>query len=361
MRLRARLFHVLVIALAVATFAAVPGSSLHAQAAAAVPPRPIVIAIDPGHGGAPDPQNPTQPFDPGAISAGGLMEKVVTLDVAQRVAALLREDLVAPVLTRNTDTWLTIADREQIGIDAGAERFVSIHCNSYQDASATGSLVLYPGPSSLQFAQTMSDALTQGLSPAGVPGDGVQLRSDWWIHNPMPTATVEIAYLSNPREAALLGSPEFRQQVAVAIRDGIERSDPDIATRRSEILAWLRAHPGSAPPSLTGKTPHPRAAAPAPRPGGSPLGAVVASLILALAVAAAARWRRPLRRALAYIGPPALEVAARAGDAAEAVRRRSSLHRASARRRRRRLRLDSLAAVADRRWVQHSVYDDLPF
>lgn len=361
MRLRARSLHVLVIALAVAIFAAVPGSSAHAQAAAASPPPPIVIAIDAGHGGAPDPQNPTQPFDPGAISAGGLMEKVVTLDVAQRVAALLRDDLVAPVLTRTTDQWLTIADREQIGINAGAQRFVSIHCNSYTNPSGTGSLVLYPGPSSLAFAQTMSDALTQGLDSAGVPGDGVQLRDDWWIHNPMPTATVEIAYLSNPKEAELLGSADFRQQVAVAIRDGIEHSDPDIAARRSEILAWLKAHPGASPPNLTRNPPNPRAAAPSAPHGGSPFAAVAVCLLLLVAVAATIRWRRPLRRGLATLGPPAAEVAALAADAAAALRRRSSLHRAAARRRRRRLRLDSLAALPERRWVQRSVYDDLPF
>lgn len=340
MRLRARLLHVLVIAPAVAVLAAASGLTARAQAASAEP-QPVVIAIDPGHGGAPVPGNPTQPFDPGAISASGVMEKVVTLDVAQRVAALLREDLVSPVLTRTTDTWVTISDREQTAISASAERFVSIHCNSYTNPSATGSLVLYPGDASLPFAQTIADNLGSGLAPSGVPDQGVVLRDDWWIHNPMPTATVEIAYLSNSHEAALLASSDFRQQVAVAIRDGIEKGDPDIATRRAQLLAWRQAHPGATPEPAPVVHPvtHPAPAShPATASGGNGGAAgVVLTVLVLLAIVGAALWyREPLLRA-------------------------TGLRRAAARRRRRRVRLQTLTAITERRWVQRSVYDDLPF
>ncbi len=333
MRLRARLLHVLVIAPVAATLAATLGTTAHAQTSGGGEPQPVVIALDPGHGGAPDPSNPTQPFDPGAISASGLEEKVVTLDVTQRVATLLHEDMVQTVLTRDTDQWVTISDREQIAIDAHAERFISIHCNSFTDSSATGSLVLYPGPASLPFAQTMAAAVGGDLASSGVPGDGVVLRDGWWIHNPMPTATVEIAYLSNPHEAALLASSEFRQQVAMAIRDGIERADPNIATRKAQITAWLNAHPGAPKPTLSRNHPstHPVAT-----PGGAgftPL-AVVPALV-ALGLVGAVYWR-------------------------EAIANLVGLRRAAARRRRRRLRLDALSALPQRRVLQRSVYDDLP-
>lgn len=335
MRLRARLLHVLVIAPAAAIAAAAPGVAVHAQSSSApAAPQPVIIALDPGHGGAPDPQNPSQPFDPGAISAGGLMEKVVTLDVAQRVAALLQQDMVQVVLTRSTDRWVTISDREQIAIDAHAERFVSIHCNSFTNTTASGSLVLYPGPASLSFAQTVADSLGRGLASSGVSGQGVVLRDDWWIHNPMPTATVEIAYLSNPTEAALLATPNFRQQVALAIRDGIERGDPSIASRKAEIAAWQQAHPGATPVPVIHPSSH--AAPSAAQRGAFPMTAVLAVLLLAGTLAAAARWRAVLVRA-------------------------TGLHRAAARRRRRRLRLQTLTAVSESRWVQRSVYDDLPF
>ena len=295
----------------------------------------MVIALDPGHGGAPDNNNPTLPFDPGAISADGLMEKVVTLDVAQRVAALLHEDMVQTVLTRDSDQWVTIADREQIAIDAHAERFISIHCNSFTDPTASGSLVLYPGPASLPFARTMADTMGRDLASSGVPGDGVVLRDDWWIHNPMPTATAEIAYLSNPHEAALLASSDFRQQVAMAIRDGIERDDQTIATRRAEILAWLNAHPGAPKPTLSrGRTGTGAHSVVSRTEGGFTPFALVPALV-ALAIVGGVYWREALSNIV-------------------------GLRRAAARRRRRRLRLESLASLSDRILVQRSVYDDLP-
>ena len=40
-------------------------------------------------------------------------------------------------------------------------------------------------------------------------------------HSTMPAALVEVAFLSNPADAELLRSPEFRQKVAVALADGI--------------------------------------------------------------------------------------------------------------------------------------------
>lgn len=333
MRLRARLLHVLVLAPVAATVVAVLGTTAHAQAPGGAEPQPVVIALDPGHGGAPDPRNPTQPFDPGAIAASGLMEKAVTLDVGQRVATLLHEDMVQTVLTRDSDQWVTISDRERIAIDAHAERFISIHCNSFTDATATGSLVLYPGQASLPFAQTMADTVGRDLATSGVPGAGVVLRDDWWIHNPMPTATVEIAYLSNPHEAALLASSDFRQQVAMAIRDGIEHDDPDIATRRAQILAWLNAHPGAPKPTLSRNHPSTHPVVSHAEGAFTPL-AVLPALI-ALGVVGAVYWR-------------------------EALANLVGLRRAAARRRRRRVRLHALSALPERRVLQRSVYDDLP-
>src|SRR6202022_1403050 len=113
MRLRARSLHVLALAPVAALAAGALGSTAHAQAASGGP-APVVVAVDPGPGGPPNLSAPPQPFDPGAIGPNGLMEKDVTLDVSQRLAALLGQDLVEVVLTRNNDAWVTIADREAI-------------------------------------------------------------------------------------------------------------------------------------------------------------------------------------------------------------------------------------------------------
>lgn len=345
MRLRARLLHVLVIAPVAATAAATLAPTTHAIAAGEPPSPParIVVALDPGHGGLPDPSNPTQPFDPGAISASGLMEKVVTLDVAQRVAALLRADLVDPVLTRTSDVWVDIPTREQIAINAHAQLFVSIHCNSYADPGPSGSLVLYPSSASQAFAQTLEDSLGTELASDGVQDDGVVLRDNWWVHNPMPTGTVEMAYMSNVHDAALMATADFRQRVAAAIRDAIEKYEPQIAERKAEIVAWEQAHPGAPPPATAAPRPAARAAAQAPAAApasGGPWGMLLAWLLLMGTACALVRWRRPILALATALGG-------------------TSLHRAAARRRRRRLRVNSLTSIPGPRWAPYSVYDEL--
>jgi N-acetylmuramoyl-L-alanine amidase len=354
MRLRARFLHVIAIAPVAALAAVTLGSTVHAQTAGAGP-TPIVIAIDPGHGGLPSVSDPTQPFDPGAIGPNGLMEKDFTLAVAQQLAALLRLDLVQVVLTRSSDTWVTIADREAVATSSHAALFVSIHCNAYSDPAVGGSLVLFPNATSQPFAQALSDALGRGLASAGVASDGIQLRDNWWVSNPMPTATAEVAYISNPQEAALMVAEDFRQQAAVALRDGLERFDPNIAIRKAQLQDWARQHPGRPLPTapVSGVAAAAHAGSPPPS---SPLAAVLLWLSLAAAVAAAVRWRRPLVALSARIQPDAgwaRGVLAHVDPLVE----RAAMHRGASRRRRR--RLAARARRGPTRWAPHSVYDEL--
>jgi N-acetylmuramoyl-L-alanine amidase len=347
MRLRARLLHVLVLAPVTAVSAGALGATTPARAETLAAPQPVVVAIDPGHGGLPDAANPAQPFDPGAIAASGLMEKDVALDIGRRLAALLRADQVSPLLTRTADRWVDIPTREQKAIDAHAALFVSIHCNSFSDPSVGGSLVLYPSAPSLPFAQTVSDMLGRALVPAGIGDDGVQLRDNWWIHNPMPTATAEIGYLSNPHEAALMATAGFREQVAGALRDGIERFDPDIAARAAQILAWQRAHPdarrGAAPTS-----PASRSVAVPLTPAGSGLHTVLVWLVGVAAALALVRWREPVAR-----------FGVIAGSVSVRLLQGTLFRHRSARRRRQRARTEMLLR-GQRQWSRtHSVYDEL--
>ena len=280
------------IALPVHALAAPPPSPAPRTTAPAKPPAPYVVAIDPGHGGTPDNNNPGQLFDPGVIAANGLQEKDLTLDVAKRLAALLRADNVEVVLTRTDDSYVDIGPRMQTAIDAGAQLFVSIHFNSWTDPTTGGALVLYPNDGSLQFAQTMSESLANGLQNYGVGDDGVQSKPDLWVHATMPTVTVEGAYLTNTREAALLTQNDFRDALARSIRIGVETQAPEIATLNAQITAWRVAHPAPRHAANNGSSGATLGTSSGSVPQGVTFGGVLRWLIFLSLLAALIRWRR---------------------------------------------------------------------
>jgi N-acetylmuramoyl-L-alanine amidase len=246
MRHRAvNLVHVLARAPVAALVAAALTPVWHAQAAAPPEaPPPVVVCIDPGHGGAPDNAHPERAYDPGAVAATGLIEKEVVLDLARRLRRLLEADLVSVVLTRDADVDVDIATRSQTANRAGAAVFVSIHLNGFLDPKVGGTVILYPRDTSLGFARTMSDALAKRLGPLGIDDDGTMLRDNWWLQTTMPTVTVEAAYLSNPREADLLRQDRVRDAIAAGIRDGIEAQVPEIQRRKAAVLAARAADSG---------------------------------------------------------------------------------------------------------------------
>jgi hypothetical protein len=84
MRHRARSLHILALAPVAAIVAGALGPMPYALAAASKAPSPIVVTVDPGHGGRPSAAHPKMPFDPGAIGTNGLLEKDVDLDVGRR-------------------------------------------------------------------------------------------------------------------------------------------------------------------------------------------------------------------------------------------------------------------------------------
>jgi N-acetylmuramoyl-L-alanine amidase len=236
---RVRPLHVLVLAPVAAIVAGVLGPTPHALTAADKAPTPIGVTVDAGFGGTSDATNS------GAIGVNGIREKDVDLDVAMRLAVLLRADLVNVVMTRTTDVYVSDARRRQLSIAQHAALVVSIHANTASDPLTDGSMVIYPTAASTAFARTLDDALSAQITGDGVPDDGFALGDAAWAQSPVPVANVEMAYLSNPTEAALCATPRFRQDVAIGVRNGVEAYMPAIIARRNAILAWRSAHLGS--------------------------------------------------------------------------------------------------------------------
>lgn len=176
-----------------------------------VPRGRIVVAIDPGHGGR----------DPGAVGIGGLQEKQVIFPISQQVAAILREQGVDVVMTRNSDIELDLDPRVQIAERADADLFVSIHANAINLSrpDVNGLETYYYSGAGARFARTVHDVVLQmmGMRDRRVR----QARFYVLRRTSMPAILVEVGFVTGAEDINNLRDPEWRSRMANAIARGI--------------------------------------------------------------------------------------------------------------------------------------------
>ncbi|QXR36780.1 N-acetylmuramoyl-L-alanine amidase [Alcaligenes aquatilis] len=221
------------------------------------PNRPLLIALDPGHGGE----------DPGAIGPGGTREKDVVLNIARRLKRLIdAQPNMRTYLTRDSDFFVPLQVRVQKARRVKADLFISIHADAWIKPSARGSSVyalsqngatssaarwlakkendadliggLNLGSHNRQVAQILLD-----LSTAAQINDSVKVGSRLLgeigkinrLHKrrveragfavlkapDIPSILIETAFISNPEEERLLRSSSHQDKIAQAILTGI--------------------------------------------------------------------------------------------------------------------------------------------
>ncbi|HET8708225.1 MAG TPA: N-acetylmuramoyl-L-alanine amidase, partial [Pseudomonadales bacterium] len=222
--------------------------------------RPMIIAIDAGHGG----------DDPGAIGKRGTREKNVTLAIARKLyARMAAEPGIKPVMTRSGDYFVPLDRRRQIARDRyKADLFLSIHADSFPNGSAYGASVyaisrkgatsataarlaesenradLVGGVSSagkddllksvlvdLSMDGTMEHSLRVGRNVLGSLGAvgrlhrrNVEQAGFVVLKTPdMPSILVETGFISTPEEESKLNNPVYQEQLSNAITAGVRR------------------------------------------------------------------------------------------------------------------------------------------
>lgn len=169
------------------------------------------IFLDPGHGG----------DNPGAIAATGLEEATVNLDVALRTGEILTSRGYEVNYSRTTNVNVSLAQRARLANLWEADYFVSIHCNSATNTTYNGTESFYyrKGTVAERFAETVNTSLVRQIELVDL---GVKERNLAVLRlTLMPATLVELAFLSNPREAQLLATSSFRQNCAIGISNGI--------------------------------------------------------------------------------------------------------------------------------------------
>lgn len=250
---------------------------------------PIVIAIDPGHGGS----------DPGTHGPHGLDEKTVTLAIARILAHKIESTPgLTAYLTRTRDRYVGLRKRVLEAQDHHAALFLSIHANAFPEVPSVKGGAVYalsehgassaeagllartenaadPTIGSIHFASHnhwVNSALTHMAQTSSI-AHGSELGKDILSHldryeplyehhvqyanfavlrDPViPSVLIETAFLSNPEQARELHHRKFREEIADAIYAGIREFldhhdlSPVQLVRRQE-----KGNHGSPPPGF---------------------------------------------------------------------------------------------------------------
>lgn len=186
----------------------------------------IVVCLDPGHGGK----------DPGAVG-NGVIEKDVNLDIALRARELLKGMGYQVVMTRVRDIYVSLEERCKIANSSGAEAFLSVHNNaSINGGEGTETFCYYDSEEGKVLANAVH---SQVISRIGLKNRGVKKAGFYVLANTdMPSALLEGAFISNPKEASLLKEASFRQKIAEGIAAGIADylRDPGLFTEYIPIM-----------------------------------------------------------------------------------------------------------------------------
>ncbi len=217
------------------------------------------IVIDPGHGG----------VDPGAIGVLGAHEKAVVLTASKIIKRILEQSgRYQVVLTRSRDLYIPLRQRVAIAHAAGADLFLSIHADSIGRRSVRGASVYTLSERAsdkeaarLAEAENRSD-ITAGIdleeeAPPEIKRFLIEMKQRKTMNRSailaeylaeslrtsvrtrkrahrfagfavlkgldVPSALLEIGYLSNPDDARLLRTRKFQETLARALLRGIDR------------------------------------------------------------------------------------------------------------------------------------------
>ena len=244
------------------------------------PPRDIIVAIDPGHGGK----------DPGALGRGGVREKDVVLKISQRLKAEFdRTPGFKGVLTRTGDTFIPLGKRPQIARDQNADFFVSMHADSFPKDSRVyggGVYALSLRGATSETARWLAKRenavdLSHGVDLGDVEADirrvllnmsmdsairiskqaGTQVIGEMKgvgrmhrrqleqanfvvLRSPdIPSLLIELGFLSNDQDVARLTNTAEQKKIAAAIRRGIVRYFENAPPPNTQLYLDTRGTP----------------------------------------------------------------------------------------------------------------------
>jgi N-acetylmuramoyl-L-alanine amidase len=195
-----------------------------------------LVCLDPGHGTAPAVGAQTEPIGPGSAvrkikdPGGAAGEAPVALAIALRTRTLLQARGYRVAMTRTAAGYRGgNAERARYCNARGAALMLRIHADGSASSATNGAHTLYPAfrrrwtddvhARSLRAARLVQRSLVRAT---GAHDAGLQERADLTGFNwaDVPAILVEVGFMTNPRERALLETPAYRQRVARGLAAG---------------------------------------------------------------------------------------------------------------------------------------------
>ena len=176
-----------------------------------------IIVVDPGHGGS----------NPGAV-ANSTRESDNNLAVSLKLRDKLVQAGAKVIMTRDTDRTVAaegsslseeLEARVNLAETNHADMFISIHSNENSDPNIAGAMTFYPNGKSSTLASQVETAL---VAQTSAENKGTSDATFYVLRNTsMPSILVEMGFVSNKEEAALLNNDSYRTKVAQGILNGI--------------------------------------------------------------------------------------------------------------------------------------------
>ncbi len=170
------------------------------------------VVIDAGHGG----------NDGGTVS-GEVIEKDSNLSVALKLKAILEDNNIEVILTRNSDEKMSLAQRTSVANDSNADFFISLHCNYYEDDAQIAGLECYYNSPDATESKAYAESIIHAVSLSNdVKTRDAKTENYYVLRNTqIPAVLVEMGFLSNYSESQKLLSDDYQEILAQRMVEGI--------------------------------------------------------------------------------------------------------------------------------------------